>query len=312
MLTGKSMLSTLVSWPSIGRDKYMSKIYSLILVFGILIFTPNLANAASVTFGYESDIVQVGDTFKVQIILNTEGKQVNAFETKVKYSKEEFKFLKSIEADSVINFWIEKPHLVEDGTLFLSGITPGGVNGRDIEILTLEFEVIKEGVGTVNLEDHQILLNDGLGTLVETKIVPLSLNILGQSDLSSPNMKYIDTEPPEPFSPMIVSDEDVFGGKKFLVFSTEDKGSGVDYFEIKEGEFSEYEIAVSPYEIKDQTLNKSIFVKAIDLEKNEYIAIIYPQNIVPWYQTLVAKTAILVLCLIILLPLIYRFFVRRA
>lgn len=289
----------------------MEKICKILFILILLVLFPVKSNAALVTFGYETDIIQVGDILEVKIFLNTEGKQINAFKAAVKYSSNEFEFKKSSDANSAINFWVEEPGLVEDGNLVFSGITPGGLNGRDIEILTLEFEVIKEGVGSINLENVNTLLHDGLGTSVETKTIPLSLNILGQSTFSSAVTRYIDTEPPEAFTPVIVRDPDVFDGKNFLVFSTEDKGSGVDFYEVKEGEFSSYEKATSPYEIKDQTLSKSIFVKAVDFEDNEYIAIIYPQSNSPWYQTQMAKTAILVLCIVILLFLGRRAFIKH-
>jgi len=58
-------------------------------------------------------------------------------------------------------------------------------------------------------------------------------------------------------------------GKYFLVFSTQDKGSGVDHYEVREGRFGGFSEVSSPYILKYQSLDKKIFVKAIDKFGNE-------------------------------------------
>ncbi|MDP2812067.1 MAG: hypothetical protein Q8O32_00015, partial [bacterium] len=65
--------------------------------------------------------------------------------------------------------------------------------------------------------------------------------------------------------------------------STQDKGTGIDHYEVKEG----YRLSVeakSPYVLKNQNLDKEIVVKAIDRAGNErkvVVASLYP---VEWYE----------------------------
>jgi hypothetical protein len=269
------------------------------------------AVAAILNFEHQSDVVQAGDTFFVALMLDTQGQIINAIEAQVKYGTNELELIAVQDGDSIINFWVQRPEYLEDGKILFSGITPGGITGRDLNLLTLKFEAKKEGVGTAMLQDVQVLLHDGLGTPLQATLVPLSFNILGQSTVPAVTTQYIDTESPEPFTPVISSDPDVFEGRKFLVFATEDKGSGISFFEIKEGNFGNYRHASSPYEIKDQSLGKEIFVRAVDNEGNAYVATVYPQSYVPWYQTLSVKTAILVVCLVFAFLLYRRFFFRR-
>ncbi len=290
------------------KTKLKTVVFSLV----VLGLSASSVQAASISVKNPSDFIQVGDILTVQINLNTEGKQINAVEAQVKYSTDSLVFNKVTDGDSVINLWVEEPKLTETGTIRFSGITPGGFSGSDVEVLTIEFEAIKEGVGSVMIEGVQLLLHDGLGTPLQATIVPLEINIQGQSTAPSAKTQYIDQEAPESFIPIISVDPDVFDGRKFLVFSTEDKGSGIDYYEVKEGEWGTYERANSPYEIKDQSLNSKIFVRAVDRDGNEYEAIIYPQNFVPWYETTPVKTAILIVCLVILLFFVRRFFARSA
>ncbi len=290
------------------KTKLKTVVFSLI----VLGLSASSVQAASISLKNPSDFIQVGDILAVQISLNTEGEQINALEAQVKYSADSLVFKKVTDGDSVINLWVEEPKLTEIGTIRFSGITPGGFSGSDVEVLTIQFEAVKEGVGSVMFENVQLLLHDGLGTPIQATIVPLSINIQGQSTAPSAKTQYIDQEAPEPFTPIITTDPDVFDGLKFLVFSTEDKGSGIDYYEVKEGEFGTYERASSPYEIKDQSLNSKIFVRAVDRDGNEYETIVYPQNFVPWYETTPVKTAILIVCLVILLFFVRRFFAKSA
>jgi hypothetical protein len=270
------------------------------------------AFAATIHFEQPSDVVQVGDVVRVAVLLNTEGKTINAVEAEVTYGTEEMVLKEIRDGDSIVNFWVEAPKSTEPGKVRLSGVTPGGITGRDLNLLTLEFETKKEGVGSVLLEHVQVLLHDGLGTPLETTVVPLSFNIVGQSTVSSVSTDYIDVEPPEAFLPVITTDPDVFEGRHFLVFDTEDKGVGIDFYQVKEGEYGSYENATSPYEIKDQSLTKKLYVRAVDKSGNEYVVALYPQNYEPWYQTMPVKTAILVVCLGIVLLLLRRWFVRRS
>lgn len=289
-----------------------TKFKTIVFFLIALSFSTSCVQAASISLKNPVDLIQVGDILTVQIYLNTEGKQINAVEAQVKYSKDSLVFNNVTDGDSVINLWVEEPRLEEIGTITFSGITPGGFSGSNVEVLTIQFEAVREGVGSVMLENVQVLLHDGLGTPLQATIVPLAINIQGQSTAPSAKTQYVDQEAPEPFTPIISSDPDVFEGRKFLVFSTEDKGSGIAYYEVKETEWGTYERANSPYEIKDQSLRSKIFVRAIDREGNEYEAVVYPQNSIPWYETTSAKTAILIVCLVILLFFVRRFFAKSA
>jgi hypothetical protein len=273
----------------------------------VVILMPSIVSAALVSFEQEKDIVQTGDRIVVAVLVDTQGKTLNAIEGSVAFGGNELSLVRILDGESVINFWVQEPKQEGDSVRF-SGITPGGFTGRDNNLLTFEFEAKKEGVASVAVKDIQLLLHDGLGTPVEVVRVPLAFNILGQSDASTIDTVYVDTEEPEAFVPIIAYDKDVFDGRAFIVFSTEDKGTGIDYYEVKEGEFADYRRATSPYELRDQNLQNVIYVKAVDKEGYEYIATIYPQSMVPWYQTNIVKVAILIVCLIVSLLFFRRLF----
>ena len=92
-----------------------------------------------------------------------------------------------------------------------------------------------------------------------------------------------DTDSPESFKPIITQSPDVFNGKYFLVFVTQDKGSGIDHYEVSEGG-GKFMVAASPYLLKNQKLNKKITVMAIDKSGNKRTVIVSSENAIPWYK----------------------------
>jgi hypothetical protein len=70
----------------------------------------------------------------------------------------------------------------------------------------------------------------------------------------------------------------VFGGLYYIVFSTVDKQSGVDHYEVFEN--GAWEKVVSPYKLPDQSLKSEIKVKAIDKAGNERVGD-YAGDVIP-------------------------------
>ena len=77
----------------------------------------------------------------------------------------------------------------------------------------------------------------------------------------------IDQTPPLSFEYLIGSDLTVYNGKKFLSFSTTDLTSGIDHYDVIEGGKA-YRNQQSPYLLKDQSLKKTITVRAFDKAGN--------------------------------------------
>jgi hypothetical protein len=95
----------------------------------------------------------------------------------------------------------------------------------------------------------------------------------------------IDTTPPEAFILEIGQDPSLFEGKYFLSFATQDKMSGIDYYEIKEGK-RDFKKATSPYLLEDQSLGKKVIVRAFDKAGNYQEAEIKPSYKMTWQDGL--------------------------
>jgi hypothetical protein len=91
----------------------------------------------------------------------------------------------------------------------------------------------------------------------------------------------IDVTPPEPFELKIGKDPSVFEDKYFLSFAVQDKMSGIDYYEVKEGK-RDWKRAVSPYLLEEQSLSKKITVRAYDKAGNYQVTEIKPPSKITW------------------------------
>jgi hypothetical protein len=143
------------------------------------------------------------------------------------------------------------------------------------------------------MEGLRVLKNDGNGTKAEVKTSPFSFSIsadsasLPQGGFASPPSTMApvkDTEPPEDFTPIIASDPNIFEGKHFLVFVAQDKGSGIDRYELSEDGGNSFSPAHSPFLLQNQSLDTKIIIKAIDASGNEKIAELPAEHFAKWKQ----------------------------
>lgn len=262
-----------------------------------LLLAPN-ALAAEFSINTESKDIKAGDQFEVKLILNSEDQSINAMEGVVVFPQSlvDLKEIKS--GNSIISFWSQSPQAAGAQIKF-SGLIPGGYAGRAGLIFSLVFQAKSENVGVVELTKAVALVNDGKGTEATVKTSNLKLTVKGQA--TEPKLVVVqeDTDPPEEFTPDVSQDETMFEGKRFLVFATQDKGSGIDYYEVCEGK-SECVRAENLYLLQNQNLDEEITVYAVDKSGNKRMAKFSPQKSASWY----AKPAYLAIIGVLLLAFI--------
>ena len=264
--------------------------------------------------------LEVGEFVQVDFFLNTEQIEVNALETYILYPPDILSVADMTYGNSVINYWIEKPHNTENGKIFLSGITPGGFNETTAPILSVIFKTLETGKAEIIFEKSKTLKNNGLGTEIKNNYKTLFLNI--QSGLQGKDLESVysilDQNPPETFEPLIYEDANIALGKKVLIFDTLDKDSGLAKYEVLEERilnFFGFEIKIgkwqpaeSPYFLKDQKLKSNIYVKAIDRAGNFYIASVLLAQSSRWYTNF--NFWVILLIAILLLYLFGRVYVH--
>ncbi|MCX6757308.1 MAG: hypothetical protein NTZ44_00245 [Candidatus Nomurabacteria bacterium] len=275
---------------------------SFIFILFVLVFIPSISLAAEISFKTEKDVFSLNEDFLVEVFLDTKNDKINAVEGNIVFP-DSFLELKEIrDGNSSINFWVEKPHITKNGEVLFSGITAGGFSGPKIFLFSLVFHASNTGNGVINLNDIKVLKNDGLGTKISTNLLkPLDFSIVKELKDSEPaDLKINDIIAPEVFYPIISNDSTIFDGKNFVAFSTVDKNSGIDHYEVREsfwGFGGDYNTVESPYILKDQTLKDKVYIKAVDKLKNERIVKIGPQNKIAFLEKFLILGIILVICI---------------
>ena len=251
-------------------------------VFGfVLLIVPPSANAASLYLDPSAKTVGLSETFVVSIRLDPQGDCVNAGKIEISYPAKNLKAVDFSRGNSIFSLWVEEPKIdVEHGLVTFSGGIPGGYCGRipgDPSLTNvlgkIVFTVIDASAHSANVTispDSKLYLNDGLGTAVVPEPHDATFT-LQATPVSSENpwVKEVDADDtaPDAFDVQVESTRGVFSGKYYIVFTTIDKQSGIDHFEIFED--GGWKRISSPYKLTDQSLTGPIKVKAIDKAGNE-------------------------------------------
>jgi len=261
----------------------IKKFLIILLITSYWLLITNTAQAARLYF--EPQELTIGTSGEFSVAVNIDAKdRVNAFSAAVSISGPLIPFDIN-EANSVINFWIDKPNWDQTTRILtFSGITPGGFEGEKGRLLVIKFKAEKEGLAVLSFDKKKtkVYLHTANGTEDSLVLEKIQLPVVkGKENIP---VEIPDNDPPEWFSPEISQDPNMFDGKYFLVFATQDKGSGIDHYEVCEGSKTRCATAESPYLLQNQKLNQKIFVKAIDKSGNERMATIEPRYPLKWYE----------------------------
>ena len=257
-----------------------------------------------------------GDSFGVEIKLNVDRGCINTVEGFIKFPAGRMNVIDFVTGSSFLNLWVDKPSQADlleinsMGELYFAGGVPGGYCGRipgdpgesnivgkiifKIPGLVVASEK-KEYLDVVISQKSRVFLNDGLGTADIVKTRNARYYLADKSVGDGQGWKdYIlsDKIPPEPFIVELHQDDRVYDGRYYIIFSTVDKQSGVDRYEIleirpeeqigtrpqafwwekflgRERPAPDWQIGKMPYLLKDQTLSSIVKVRAVDKAGNE-------------------------------------------
>lgn len=287
------------------------------------LFLPGIAFCAEILIESEVQEISVGQQFKVDLMLDAEDDDINAIEGEIIFPVGLLELKEIRYGSSIVSFWVDKPKEQGEGSVYFSGVMPGGFRGMITpgqegaepgKVLSLIFQAKNQGTGVIEMQMAKALLNDGMGTSAKLKIQNLQFTVetIGDEEPEPYALYSEDKDPPEEFVPQIASDPLIFEGKWFLVFAAQDKGSGINRYEIKELRqrifwmFLPWKTVESPYVLADQELKSYNYIKALDNEGNYRIAKLAPQNPLPWYQDF------LIWCIIMVIVAVTIFFLIKA
>ncbi len=273
-----------------------------------------LAQAASLYVDPLFSSLGRGDAITMSVRLDTDEANeecINAVDAVIHYS-ENIILTDVSTGDSIFSMWVERPKIdAVNRTVTFAGGIPNGYCGRvqgDPRLTNTLAQLIFRSPGfsigqntaatsTAKIEfgpETTAYINDGFGTKAELALFGASVDLSKNAgaELKDPWRDAVVTDDvaPEPFSITLHQDEFAFNGNYFIVFNTSDKQTGIDQYQVMEEPLTEFWtfdwgradapwiVTPSPYELKDQSLNSIIRVKAIDKAGNEHIATLVPDE----------------------------------
>ncbi len=279
------------------------------LLIGAL--SPIGAHAAFLYLDPAEPIVYRGDTVTLSLRLDTDADEcINVVDAVIQYD-EGIRAVDVSRGDSILNLWVENPKIDETNrTISFAGGIIGGYCGRaagDPSLTNVIVDIVFQSPGfaigggadasnpSVTItEASSVILNDGLGTVapLRTQGAVIKLEETPGSERTDTwsNRVADDVVPPGDFAITLSKDETAFSGNYFITWNTQDKQSGIDHYEVMEEPLEDFYAfrwgradapwieVESPYVLKDQTLNSTIRVKAIDKAGNEVIAVLVPDE----------------------------------
>jgi len=291
--------------------------FGTIFILSVIII-PSTVKAATFYLYPPQRTIGPDDAVEVQVKVGVgDGECINTAQVGITFPKDILQFVDFNSGQSFLTLWVQKPDkdslakINSEGKIIFSGGLPGGYCGiipgdpGDSNILgSLIFTpkkpiTLHQAKIDFNLET-EAYLNDGSGTPVPIKtqgaVLQIDEKIATKTNFWATEVAD-DKITPEAFTIEIDNSPRVASGKYFVVFSTVDKQTGIDHYEVWEAKaqdlsgkkenvftrlvgklFPPEEVlppawikADSPYILKDQSLKSTIKVKAIDRAGNERV-----------------------------------------
>jgi len=138
------------------------------LFYVVAFLFPLFSHAAVLSFSPSTGTYKSGETFSVNISVNSEGKSINAVSANLTFPAGLMRVVSVSKTDSIINYWVQEPSFSNtNGTLNLEGVIVNpGFSGSAGKVLKVTFEAKSSGVAEVKYAVSSVLANDGLGTNV--------------------------------------------------------------------------------------------------------------------------------------------------
>lgn len=280
------------------------KIFIIVFVTYLFFGLAKNVQAAELRFDVGNDKKLLNKSFNVDFFVDSQEQDINAFEAEISFSQDTLKFKGVRTGGSIINLWVQEPQQ-NDNKIKFSGIVPGGFYGKSGFLLSFIFETKKVGNAYINIDNFTSLANDGLGTKLDTSFSNANFQISTDAEVETVKVGIDDHEKPEIFQPVITKIPEIYGDKYVLLFLTEDKNSGMAYYELKEG-LGLYKRVTSPYILNRQELDVDIYIRAVDKAGNIRLEIIDAPNKSPWYKKINIYVIIYIVIAIFILAVISR------
>jgi len=242
-------------------------IFKIFIIVILVIISAPLALASSMSLIPSKGVIDIGEQFYIDVILDPEGININGIEGNIIFTPENVSFIRAEYGKSVVNLWVEEPYLYEN-TISFAGIIPNGFSGVINPFNTgekmpgfvtrLVFEGSRNGGATINALPSSLALNDGLGTIQTT--LPSNIFIY-VNNVNNPSIYKDKSNSTPELEAYVVRDPNLYNNQYTLIYNAIDRGQGIKKVMIKEGNRDWQEIK-SPYLLKDQSRHSTITLQS--------------------------------------------------
>ena len=147
----------------------MRRAITLLLLILLSIFWPSSSIEAangSLYLSPSSGVYSVGNTFSLDIRINTDGVAINAAEGGIIFSSDKLEVVSISKSGSIFSLWTTEPIFSNSaGTIDFGGGLPNpGYTGASGKIVSVTFKAKIAGIASVSFSSGAVLANDGKGT----------------------------------------------------------------------------------------------------------------------------------------------------
>jgi hypothetical protein len=164
--------------------------YSLSYLFGIcflfFLLLPASTFAATLSLSPSTGVYKTGQTFTVNVVVNTTSASVNASDGTVSFDPHALSVVAVTRSSSIFNLWTAEPAFSNAaGTISFSGGVPTGYTGAGGVVMSITFRSLNSGTAQVSLTNASVLAADGRGT-----------NVLNTMNGGTYTIAAVDSQPP--------------------------------------------------------------------------------------------------------------------
>jgi len=147
------------------EKKIISHIF-YIFILGLFFALPTSASAATLNFSPPSGSYNVGNTFSVNVNVDSSDQAMNAASGVVSFPWDKLEVISISKTGSIFSLWPAEPSFSNSaGTVSFEGIVLNpGYTGSSGKILTITFRARNAGVANLSFSSGSVLANDGTGT----------------------------------------------------------------------------------------------------------------------------------------------------
>lgn len=241
------------------------------IIFGVVVLLPFLVQADTTVLATLRQVspVHVGDVVRIPMDLSVGGEVgINTFSGRIIVHGPAT--VESVETGgSIFTYWPELENTGPQAVAYVGGV-PSMVAGGPLHVFTVVLRPTGAGEVSVMHVNAVAYLGDGHGTQVAVPDAHVTLSVITSTSTpvdAESIARAGDTRPPDPFEIVVSRDASVFGGRYFITFHTTDQGTGVQRYEVVEGDTAPV-VANSPYVLTDQGEHPRIEVRAYDYAGN--------------------------------------------